>query len=145
MDYIKKAPKKRVCRISAGARSLSGSAVIEMSYIIPMFLGLFILIVHAVFYYHDKAVLNAAAAETAVLGAQTVRREGTEYDLEKFFRERVDGKLIRMTGVNVNVSEESREITVEAWAQRNMMELSVCQKARIVYPEEKLRIAAEVE
>ncbi len=44
-----------------------GSAVVEMSYIIPLFLGLFVLIVHAVFYYHDKAVLNAAAAETAVL------------------------------------------------------------------------------
>ena len=56
---------------------LRGSAVVEMSYIIPLFLGLFVLIVHAVFYYHDKAVMNAAAAETAVLGAQASRREGT--------------------------------------------------------------------
>ena len=77
-----------------GSLRLKGSAVIEMSYIIPLFLGLFVLIVHAVFYYHDKAVLNAAAAETAVLGAQTVRREGTDYDLGGFFRERSDGKLI---------------------------------------------------
>ena len=115
-----------------------------MSYIIPLFLGLFVLIVHAVFYYHDKAVLNAAAAETAVLGAQTVRREGTEYDLEGFFRERSDGKLIWMIGTSVSVSETDREITVEASVHRSIMSLSVCQKARIACPEEKLRMTAEV-
>lgn len=135
--------KKRL-KTDAGHIRLKGSAVVEMSYIIPLFLGLFVLIVHAVFYYHDKAVLSAAAAETAVLGAQTVRREGTEYDLEGFFRERSDGKLIWMTGTSVSVSETDREITVEASAHRSIMSLSVRQKARIACPEEKLRMTAEV-
>jgi len=135
--------KKRM-KTDAGHVRLKGSAVVEMSYIIPLFLGLFVLIVHAVFYYHDKAVLNAAAAETAVLGAQTVRREGTEYDLEGFLRERSDGKLIWMTGTSVSVSETDREITVEASVHRSIMSLSVCQKARIACPEEKLRMTAEV-
>lgn len=135
--------KKRM-KTDAGHVRLKGSAVVEMSYIIPLFLGLFVLIVHVVFYYHDKAVLNAAAAETAVLGAQTVRREGTEYDLEGFFRERSDGKLIWMTGTSVSVSETDREITVEASVHRSIMSLSVCQKARIACPEEKLRMTAEV-
>ena len=135
--------KKRM-KTDAGHVRLKGSAVVEMSYIIPLFLGLFVLIVHAVFYYHDKAVLNAAAAETAVLGGQTVRREGTEYDLEGFFRERSDGKLIWMTGTSVSVSETDREITVEASVHRSIMSLSVCQKARIACPEEKLRMTAEV-
>lgn len=135
--------KKRL-KTDAGYIRLKGSAVVEMSYIIPLFLGLFVLIVHAVFYYHDKAVLNAAAAETAVLGAQIVRREGTEYDLEGFFRERSDGKLIWMTGTSVSVSETDREITVEVSAHRSIMSLSVRQKARIACPEEKLRMTAEV-
>ena len=135
--------KKRM-KTDAGHVRLKGSAVVEMSYIIPLFLGLFVLIVHAVFYYHDKAVLNAAAAETAVVWAQTVRREGTEYDLEGFFRERSDGKLIWMTGTSVSVSETDREITVEASVHRSIMSLSVCQKARIACPEEKLRMTAEV-
>lgn len=139
MECIKKRMKTDAVRVR-----LKGSAVVEMSYIIPLFLGLFVLIVHAVFYYHDKAVLNAAAAETAVLGAQTVRREGTEYDLEGFFRERSDGKLIWMTGTSVSVSETDREITVEASVHRSIMSLSVCQKARIACPEEKLRMTAEV-
>ena len=79
-----------------------------------------------------------------MLGAQTVRREGTEYDLEGFFRERSDGKLIWMTGTSVSVSETDREITVEASAHRSIMSLSVRQKARIACPEEKLRMTAEV-
>lgn len=140
MEYIEKTTGKT----TNGKVLLKGSTVIEMSYIIPLFLGLFVLIVHAVFYYHDKAVLNAAASETAVLGAQAVRREGAEYDLEGFFRERTDGRLIWMTGLSVDVSETDREIRVEASARRSIMELSVCQKARIVRPEEKLRMTAEV-
>lgn len=136
--------KKDIHKTAAAYVSVNGSTVIEMSYIIPLFLGLFVLIVHAAFYYHDKSVMNAAAAETAVLGAQTVRREGTEYDLEEFFIERIQGKLIWMTGVSASVSKTDREITVEASAHRSIMELSVCQKARIVCPEDKLRMTAEV-
>lgn len=124
---------------------LRGSTVIEMSYIIPMFLGLFVLLIHAVFYYHDKAVLTGAAGETAVLGAQAARREGTEYDLESFFSERTEGKLIYMTNVSVTVAETDSEITVTASAQRSIMELSVSQSARIAKPEEKLRMMSGVE
>ena len=47
---------------------VNGSSVVEMAYIMPLFLGLFVILIHAVFYYHDKAVINGAAAETAVLG-----------------------------------------------------------------------------
>ena len=141
MEYIEKMTAAGKRKRYRSAR-LSGSAVIEMSFIIPLFLGLFVLIVHTVFYCHDKAVLNAAAAETAVLGAQAVRREGTEYDLEDFFMERSKGNLIYMTGVSVSVSETEKEVTVEASARRSVMALSVCQKARIVRPEEKLRMTA---
>ena len=54
-------------------KDMKASTVIEMSYIMPVFLFLFLLIMYTVFYYHDKAVLNGAAAETAVLGAQAER------------------------------------------------------------------------
>ena len=84
---------------------VKGSTVIEMSYIVPLFLGLFVLIMYAVFYYHDKAVLNGAASETAILGVQAERRADTHYDLEDFFHGRVDGKLIYMTDADVTVSK----------------------------------------
>ena len=121
-------------------KSLKGSAVIEMSYIIPLFLGLFVLIMHTVFYFHDKAILNGAASETAVLGAQAERRAGTEYDLEEFLRERTDDKLIYMTEVTVEVRETGKEITVSAEAYKNFMGIEVSQKALIVKPEENIRL-----
>lgn len=121
-------------------KDMKASTVIEMSYIMPVFLFLFLLIMYTVFYYHDKAVLNGAAAETAVLGAQVERRKETkEYDLEKIFHERTEGKLIFLTGANVTVQKDEKEITVSVSAQKNLMRLSICQKADIVNPEEKIR------
>ena len=37
---------------------VKASAVIEMSYIMPLFLSLFLLIMYTVFYYHDKTVIT---------------------------------------------------------------------------------------
>lgn len=119
---------------------VKGSAVIEMSYIMPVFLLLFVTVIHTVFYYHDKAVINGAAAETAVLGAQLERKKGTEeYDLNGIFQERIKGKLIYMTNVDVEITKEEDEITVSAKAGKSGMELSISQKASIVKPEEKIR------
>ena len=115
MEYIRR------FIINVKKQRLSGSTVIEMSYIMPVFLGLFVLIIHTVFYFHDKAVLNGAAGETAILGAQAERREGAEYDLEVFFRERTDGKLIYMTDVDVSVSRSENEITVSESAEKEFM------------------------
>ena len=131
-------PVKNIVK-STIKRTVKGSTVIEMSYIIPLFLGLFVLIMHAVFYYHDKAVLNGAASETAILGVQAERRADAEYDLEEFFRERTSGKLIYMTDVDISVSETDEEITVNAAAQRSFMKMKISQKALIVKPEKNIR------
>ena len=106
----------------------------------PVFLLLFVTVIHTVFYYHDKAVINGAAAETAVLGAQLERKRGTEeYDLNGIFQERIKGKLIYMTNVDVEITNKEDEITVSAKAWKSGMELSISQKASIVKPEEKIR------
>ena len=47
-------------------RWVSGNSVIEMSYIMPLFFSLFVIIIHTVFYYHDKAIIGGAAAESAL-------------------------------------------------------------------------------
>lgn len=135
MDTVRR--KER--RASVRRKEFKGSAVVEMSYIIPLFLGLFVLLVHAVFYYHDKAVLTGAAQETAILGAQAARRPETEYDLEAFFRERIEGKLIYMTEPELSVEESRDRVQAAASAGKGIMKLAVCQKAEIVRPEEDLR------
>lgn len=144
MEYIDSAYMKRsIQKCFRGRRKgkyVKASAVVEMSYIMPLFLSLFLFIMYTIFYYHDKTVLNGAAAETAVLGAQLERRKGTaDYDLEEIFRERTDGKLIYMTDVDITVEEDEKEISVSASARRSVMKLNVCQKAAIVKPEEKIR------
>lgn len=136
MEYIK---EKRKNRIRLSGRWVKGSAVVEMSYIIPLFLGLFVLIVYAVFYYHDKAVLNGAAGETAILGVQAHRRAEADYDLESFFYERTQGKLIYMTDVTVSVGKSGDLVEVSASAEKEFMKLSICQSAKISTPEENLR------
>ena len=101
-------------------RWVSGNSVIEMSYIMPLFFSLFVIIIHTVFYYHDKAIIGGAAAESAVMGAQYVRRYDKNYDIEAFFQEKIHGKLIYMTDVNV-IAEVKRT-------------------ADIVNPEKKIRL-----
>ncbi len=118
---------------------VKGSSVVEMSYIMPLFLGLFVILMHTVFYYHDKAVINGAAAETAVLGAQENRNKTVDYDLEGFFYDRTKGKLIYMTDVDVSVKPGKQTVTVTAKARRSFMRLNVCQRAVIARPEKKIR------
>lgn len=121
-------------------KRVRGSTVVEMAYIMPMFLLLFVLVVNTVFFFHDKVILNGAACETAVLGSQRARlKEKEKIDLEGFFMERIKGKLVRMTDVSVSVSGGDKEVTVEVRAKRGGMSMSVCQKAVTARPEEMIR------
>ena len=111
-----------------------------MSYIMPVFLILFLYIVNTVFYFHDKAVLNGAACETAVLSAQQKRmKEYGRYDMEEFFRERIHGKLITMNDLSVSVTDGGEEVTVSVTARSGRMRLNICQKAVTAVPEELIR------
>ena len=132
--------KEKRTKYSMRKKYVKVSAVVEMSYIMPLFLLLFLFITYTIFYYHDKLVLNGAAAETAVLGAQLERRKETgDYDLEEIFKERIKGKLIYMTDVDITVQRDEDEITVSAAARKSVMKLDICQKAAIAEPEEKIR------
>ena len=60
-------------------RKLSGSMTVEMSFLMPMILFLIMGCILAVFYYHDKNILGAAAYETAVVGSTKAReKDGVE-------------------------------------------------------------------
>ena len=145
-------------------RWVSGNSVIEMSYIMPLFFSLFVIIIHTVFYYHDKAIIGGAAAESAVMGAQYVRRYDKNYDIEAFFQEKIHGKLIYvrrydknydieaffffffhgkliyMTDVNVIAEVNKEEVQVFAEAKRSFMKTNVKRTADIVNPEKKIRL-----
>lgn len=119
---------------------LKGSVTVEMSYILPSILLMFLLIIYTVFYFHDKNILNGAAGETAALGAQTERGpSGRDVDLERVFKERVSKKLIllRLNGIDVEIERE--QVTVRAAAAKSWMRVKAVQRARIPFPEKKIR------
>lgn len=121
-------------------KKVRGSTVVEMAYIMPIFLLLFVLVINTVFFFHDKVILNGAACETAVLGTQRARmKEKEEAELEGFFMERIKGKLIRMSDVSVSVFEGEKKVTVEVTAKRDGMSMRICQKAVTARPEEMIR------
>lgn len=111
-----------------------------MAYLIPAFFLLFVIIIHTVFYYHDKVILSGAACETAVVIAQEARRKGErEFDAEVFFRERIREKLVLLTVSEVNITDSGSEISVEVSACRSFMQLTIQQKAVKAEPEEVIR------
>ncbi|MBO5461093.1 MAG: pilus assembly protein [Ruminococcus sp.] len=120
---------------------VKGVLTVEMSYLIPLILSIILLIIYAVFYYHDKNILNGAAAETAVLCAQIERRpEGSSgEDLNSFFRERIAGKLIFFSDASMELEKTEDEAEVVVQAQKGRMTVHICRRASIVKPEDRIR------
>ncbi len=122
-------------------QGLSGVITVEMSYLIPMILVLFMTIIYTTFYYHDKNILIGAAGETAVVGAQMERKPGNDgqTDLAGFYQERIQGKLILFSGAEASVSTSKKWVEVSAYADRGKMRLHVIQRAALQEPEAAIR------
>lgn len=121
-------------------RTLKASITIEMAYVMPIVVLVFLLTIYTIFYYHDKNILIGAAGETAVLGAQIERqKEENKADLHNFYRERVRGKLVLLHLTEIEVTKGKKWIEVTAWAGKTRMRVSVRQKAIIPEPEKKIR------
>lgn len=119
---------------------VNGSTVVEMAYLIPAFFLLFVLVIHTVFYCHDKVILSGAACETAAVTAQEARRKGDRrFDAEAFFRERIGDKLILLTVSDVSITDGESVVSVEVSAYRSVMKLAIQQKAVKPKPEEVIR------
>lgn len=128
-------------------KKVKASMTVEMAYIMPIVLLVFLLVIYAVFYCHDKNILIGAAGETAVLGAQQERKkeEAGQTDLSAFGRERAGGKMILFSGVEVSVSKSGDRIEVSMNARRGRMQISVVQRAQIPRPEKKIRQKRKLE
>lgn len=133
--------KKRNNKNCVISRTVSGVITIELSYLIPLILFLFVSIMYTVFYYHDKNILIGAASETAVLGAQLKRKpdENDLVDLSDFCQERIQGKLIFFAGAQADISLSDKGIEITVYASRGRMKIQTTQKAPVVKPEKKIR------
>ncbi len=128
------------------AASLQGSLTVEMSFLMPIIVLLFMGCVFATFYFHDKNILAGAAYETAVVGSTKAReRDGvTEEELRKLCRQRIRGKCIFMTSSQISVDISEEEIQVKVTARKRIFSVSVLKKAAVTNPEKKIRDADRV-
>lgn len=120
---------------------LKAVLTVELSYLFIIFFSIFVIVIHTVFYYHDKNILQGAVNETAVLWAQLERRQDKYMDMsaETFCRERINGKLILFSGISVSVEQTEEEITVIVLAEKGFMKVSAQGTAMIMKPEDKIR------
>lgn len=126
---------------SKGNFKLKAILTVELAYLFIVLFSIFVLIIHTVFYYHDKNILQGAASETAVLWAQLERRQGeyVEESAETFYQKRISGKLILFSGSSVSVEQTDEEVIVIASAEKGFMKVRVHGLATIVKPENKIR------
>ncbi|MDD3403868.1 MAG: TadE/TadG family type IV pilus assembly protein [Hespellia sp.] len=119
---------------------------VEMAYIMPVVLLVFLAVVYTAFYFHDKNVLSGMAYETALIGAQTQRlpEEMKEEEMTGFFREHTAGKLILLSNPQVTVSRDTSYVIVKATASRRRMKINVEMKALIMEPEKFIRMIRKV-
>lgn len=128
-------------------RQMNGSATVEMAYIMPVVLLVFIVVMYVTFYFHDKNILSGIAYETAVLGTQKERMpKGLDTgELETHFQKRIDGKMILFSGASVQIKEAADYIVVNSQASKKRMRLQVTQKASITEPEKFIRLLRKID
>ena len=124
-----------------GKDKLKAVMTVEMSFLIPIIVFLFMGIVLSMFYYHDKNVINGAAYETAVTGSIKMReKEGvSEAELKEFCKDRIDGKCFFLVSYYIDVSIDKEEVVVGISAWKGRFRLSVLKKAAITTPEKRIR------
>ena len=122
-------------------KRLKASAVIEMTYMMGVVMFMWVLIIYGLFYYYDKLILSGAAYETAAVGSELIHEEEKieELVLEKYFQERIRGKMIFMPYARVNVKVKRNEIVIEAKAASKGLKLVVVRRMAITSPEQKIR------
>lgn len=125
---------------------VKGSTTVEMAYLLPMILFVFLAAVHITFYFHDKSILNGIVCEAVTEGALLQRNEtGESAELESAYTERARGKLIyfSVSDFRVEISEDS--VWAECRADRGRMGIEIIRTARIGHPEKRIRIKNRVE
>ena len=113
-----------------------------MSFVLPVILMILMSSMLAVFYYHDKNILNGAAYEAAFAGAGKVTfdDETDASEIIALCRERLRGKCILFSGVDVEAQISREEVIVTAKARKRMFKLNIEKRAPVTKPEKQIRI-----
>lgn len=123
-------------------QKIKASFTVETACMFPVLMLIFVSAVYLAFFFHDKNILQSASAETVSLGSERMRllEPLKEEELEKYFRERVRGKLLYFSGASADVSCTEKYVEIKAKAVGVRMHIQTGAKMKITVPEEQLRI-----
>lgn len=116
---------------------VKGSFTIEAAIIVPLILFLFSVLVHILFYYHDKNVLMSTAHETAAVGSGNEAL--SELELEYYFFSRMEGKLLLFNRVECLVELEEHEVTIMCDGSKDSMRVAFAYRMPKTSPETYIR------
>ncbi len=118
-------------------RAMKGTITIEAAVIVPMILGVFVVIVWILFYYHDKNVIAAVSHETVVMMSKEDEIE--EEQVEVYFQNAIQGKLLMFPWVDTDIQIDSKEVHMISTSRKNGMSLRVEMKMNRTEPEKYIR------
>ena len=124
-------------------KKIQGSFTIEAAVIVPFILFIFGILLHILFYWHDKNVLMNIGYETAVLGSGRNQLESEE--LESYFLLRVRGKLLLLETVQCDVYMEDDEVTVICGGRKDFTSVKEKYKMSRTEPEQYIRNIRKLE
>ena len=118
-----------------------GSTVVEMSYLAPVVLLVWMAVIFGLFYYHDKGILTGAAYETAVVTSELWNADPEEKQsrAETYFAQRIHGKTLFFGGVEMECIVDNDKITIKANARKKNLSVKVEESAAVTKPEETIR------
>ena len=116
---------------------IKGSFTIEAAVIVPIILFIFGILLHILFYWHDKIILTSTAHETAAVGNS--QKELSELELEYYFFSRMEEKLLLFDRVEcIAYIEDDRVRVVYDGSKGTMVAKGECSISR-TEPEDYIR------
>ena len=124
-------------------KRVRGSFTVEAAIIVPVILFMFGILLHILFYWHDKNILMSTAHETAVFGSG---REGlAEIELEYYFFSRMEGKLLLFERVECTAYLREDEVIVSWDGSKDSMRTKGEYTISRTEPERNIRNIRKIE
>lgn len=124
-------------------KSMKGSFTIEAAVIVPLILFIFGVLMHILFYWHDKNILFSTAHEVAALGSS--RTEMAEIELEYYFFSRIEGKLLLFERVECMTEVTEDKVSVSVDGSKGKMTTKVTYDMARTSPENYIREVRKLE
>ncbi len=118
-------------------KNLQGSFTVEAAFIVPIILVIFGMLMHILFYWHDKILILSTAHETAVLGSS--RLEMSEQELENYFHRNMRGRLLLMEKTECEVSIGEEKIIIQCTGKKDAAFIRAKLYMNVTNPEKYIR------